>query len=153
MIDPYKLEKFDIEFDYNVNIKNFNYDEEGLYFIFNKNNVLIYIGQSIHIKRRLETHKELWYRKFSAKISFIKYSENLYKEELKYIKKYPTRFNKESPIYDNFFTEFNYMVRLFKRSKKSDMKKGKITKEEYNKLYPYDEKDKQLIKEFVEGWI
>lgn len=90
MINPYELEKVGVE---NLPICS------GIYFFFDKENKLIYIGMSVNIKSRIYTHSHygrFWIEKVRS-ISLIKCEkESLRKLEREYIKKYCPVYNYES---------------------------------------------------------
>jgi excinuclease UvrABC nuclease subunit len=116
-MNPHILEKIIIKRNkdnWNFYIENTNIPEcKGFYFIFNKNNTLIYIGQSIHINTRIEQHSQtsIWFKYFAHKISFIEIEDgDLNKIEMNYILKYNPRFNSQSINYDNNYTGFNFML-------------------------------------------
>jgi len=102
---------------------------KGIYFIFDKNNILIYIGQSIHIIERIYQHCEnsMWFKEFAKNIAYIEYEGNLDEIEMKYILKYNTRFNYQSSNYDNSYTHFNWYLRYCESEEyKEKVKRAKL---------------------------
>lgn len=126
MINPNNLNKIQLnrneECPWNFYIENLNNisGQRGIYFIFDKEDNLIYIGQSNHISIRIEQHSKtsMWFKPYARKISFIEIEEeNLKNIEMEYILKYNPRFNSESINYDNSHTSFNFMLNQTKHMK------------------------------------
>lgn len=138
-INPYELEKIELKFkecnNYfylnELNIPNIS----GIYFIFDIENNLIYIGQSIHIFERIYQHSanSMWFNEFAKKIAYIEYEGNLDEIEMKYILKYNTRFNSQSSNYDNSYTQWNWYIRKLKERERLT-----LSDEEYYHLYPWE---------------
>jgi len=91
MINPYKLERIILD----MNIPKYT----GIYFMFDKEDNLIYIGKSKNVLRRIIyhiNHGRFWVE-FIDKISCINYDkEDLQIEEQRYISKYLPKYNYES---------------------------------------------------------
>lgn len=143
MINPYELEKIKLNlerdkskrFPHSNNIPTY----KGIYFIFDINNNLIYIGHSKNIRKRILHHNlgygsSGWFKEYAYKISCIEYNGDRPELELKYIKKYKTIFNKESPNYNEIYSSTNQFI-------------------EFIKLLDNQKNELKEVKEFTEGWM
>lgn len=138
-IDPSELEKIELDIiktNFKSYIKNQNIPNyKGIYFIFDKSNVLIYIGQSVDIDRRMQQHLEfsMWFEEFANRVACVEYEGNLDEIEMKYILKHNTRFNSQSLNYDDSYTQWNWFVRNQKEKQKKT-----LTEDEYYHIYPWE---------------
>ena len=94
MINPYELEK--------ANLDDLP-DCSGIYFFYDKENKLIYVGRSVSIRDRIYHHLHYgrFWVEYARSISFIKCDKNdIRRLECEYINKYYPMYNYESGYHE-----------------------------------------------------